>query len=74
MDVLKNGYRADDFLLLRLIKFLGRGTGMAEAWNQWVACLATGDMVMSFATRDQMAYNTETHYVNFYDLLSGSPP
>jgi hypothetical protein len=47
---------------------------MAEAWNQWVACPATGDMVFSFATHDQMAFKTQIHYVNLYDLLSESPP
>ena len=37
MTVLQNGYRAQGFPLLRLIEVLGKGTGMAEAWNQWVA-------------------------------------
>jgi hypothetical protein len=74
MTVLRSGYRADEFLLLRLIKFLGNGTGMAEAWNQWVACPATGDMIFSFATHDQMAFTAQTHYVNLYDLLTDSPP
>ena len=74
MMVLQNGYRAEDAPLLRLIERLGKGTGMAEAWNQWVACPATGDMVFSFATHDQMAFNNEPHYVNLYELLSESPP
>lgn len=74
MDVLQNGYRAKDFPLLRLIERLGKGTGMAEAWNQWVACPATGEMVLSFANHDQMAFKTETHYFNLYELLSESPP
>jgi hypothetical protein len=74
LEVLRNGYRAEDFPLLRLIERLGKGTGMAESWNQWVACPATGDMVFSFADHDQMAFRTETHYVNMYDLLSESPP
>jgi len=72
--VLQNGYRAEDTPLLRLIERLGKGTGMAEAWNQWVVCPATGDMVFSFATHDQMAFNSEPHYVNLYELLSESPP
>ncbi len=74
MDVLRNGYAGEGFPLLRLIERLGKGTGMAEAWNQWVACPATGDMVFSFAKDDQMAFRTETHYVNLYELLSESPP
>jgi hypothetical protein len=74
MAVLKKGYLADDFPLLRLIERLGKGTGMAEAWNQWVVCGATGDIVVSFATHDQMAFRTESHYFNFYDLLDADPP
>jgi hypothetical protein len=74
LDVLRTGYRADEFPLLRLIERLGKGTGMAEAWNQWVACPATGDMVFSFASHDLMAFKTTTHYVNMYELLSASPP
>ncbi len=74
LQVLRNGYRADGFPLLRLIERLGKGTGMAEAWNQWVACPATGDLIFSFADHDQMAFRNPTHLVNFYDLLSQSPP
>jgi Acyl-coenzyme A:6-aminopenicillanic acid acyl-transferase len=74
MQVLQNGYRAQGAPLLRLIELLGKGTGMAEAWNQWVACPATGDMVVSFATHDQMAYKTEPHYFNLYQLLQEQPP
>jgi hypothetical protein len=74
MAVLQNGYRAQDAPLLRLIERLGKGTGMAEAWNQWVACPATGDMVVSFATHDQMAFRTEPHYFNLYDLLDAKQP
>jgi hypothetical protein len=74
IQVLRNGYCAEDFPLLRLIERLGKGTGMAEAWNQWVTCPATGDMILSFATHDQMAFRNPTHVVNFYDLLNESPP
>jgi hypothetical protein len=74
MNVLQMGYRAQGFPLLRLLQLLGKGTGLAEAWNQWVVCGVTGDMVVSFATHDQMAYRTEPHYFNFYDLLEADPP
>ncbi|MCX6664333.1 MAG: C45 family autoproteolytic acyltransferase/hydrolase [Euryarchaeota archaeon] len=74
MAVLQNGYRASDFPLLRLIEILGKGTGMAEAWNQWTACPENGDMVVSFATHDQMAYQTEPHYFNLYSLLQEQQP
>lgn len=74
MNVVQRGYRAQGVPLLRLIEILGKGTGMAESWNQWVANAATGDMVVSFATHDQMAYLGEPHYFNFYDLLAETPP
>ncbi|HUT00706.1 MAG TPA: C45 family peptidase [Candidatus Thermoplasmatota archaeon] len=74
MTVLQNGYRAQGFPLLRLIEVLGKGTGMAEAWNQWAACPATGDMVVSFASHDQMAFRTEPHYFNLFGLLATDPP
>lgn len=74
MQVLQNGYRADHNFLLRLIEILGKGTGMAEAWNQWTTCPDTGDMVVSFATHDQMAFKTESHYFNLYQLLQEQPP
>ena len=74
MQVLQNGYRAQGFPLLWLIEILGKGTGMAEAWNQWVACPVTGDMVVSFATHDKMAFKTESHYFNLYQLLQEQQP
>jgi predicted choloylglycine hydrolase len=72
--VLQNGYRAGGNPLLRLIERLGRGTGMAESWNQWTACPATGDMIISFATHEELAYQTEPHYFNLYQLLQEQQP
>jgi len=74
MRVLQNGYRADHNILLRLIEILGKGTGMAEAWNQWTACPDTGDIVVSFATHYKMAFKTEPHYFNLYQLLQEKQP
>jgi hypothetical protein len=75
MAVLQNGYRAGDNILLWLIERLGKGTGMAESWNQWTACAATGDMMVSFATtHGQMAFKTEPHYFNLYQLLQEQQP
>ncbi len=74
MAALQNGYQAKNDFLLNLIKTLGKGTGMAEAWNQWTACPENGDMVVSFATRDAYAYQNPTHFFNFYNLLHTEPP
>lgn len=72
--VLQNGYRAGSNPMLRLIEKLGRGTGMAESWNQWTACPATGEMVVSFATHDHLAYQTVPHYFNFSYLIQEQQP
>ena len=69
MAALQNGYKANHNMILRLIEKLGKGTGMAESWNQWTACPATGDMVVSFATHDTLAYKVEPRYFNLYTLL-----
>ncbi len=74
MTALRNGYRSPNDFILRLIEILGKGTGMAEAWNQWTACPANGDMVVSFADSSAMAFKNPVHYVNFYSLLHESPP
>jgi hypothetical protein len=72
--VLQNGYRAGDNPLLRLIERLGKGTGMAESWNQWTACPETGDMVVSFATHKELAYQAAPHYFNLHQLLQEHQP
>lgn len=72
--VLQNGYLARGNPILRLIERLGRGTGMAESWNQWTACPATEELVVSFATHDRLAYRTEPRYFNLYQLLQEQPP
>ena len=74
MAALQNGYRSPNDFILRLIEILGKGTGMAEAWNQWTACPSTGDLVVSFADSSAMAYKTPVYYVNLFKLLHESPP
>jgi hypothetical protein len=73
-NVLQHGYLAGSNPLLRLIERLGRGTGMAESWNQWTACPATGEMVVSFATHDNLAYRNTPRYFNLSQLLQEQPP
>jgi len=73
-SVLQHGYRAGSNPMLRLIEQLGKGSGMAESWNQWTVCPATGDMVVSFATHEKLAYQTQPQYFNLYRLLQETPP
>lgn len=37
--------------------------------NQWVACPKTGDMLLSFADRENNAFEKQFHYFNIFKLL-----
>lgn len=74
MSLFQEGYRGDTDMVLKLLIMLTEGTSFNRAWNMWVACPETGDMVVSFATRDTIAFATPCHYVNLYALLNESPP
>jgi len=41
---------------------------------QWVACPETGDLLVSFATITQSAFENPVHAFNFFDLLNESLP
>jgi hypothetical protein len=40
---------------------------------QWVACPETGDILLSFATIKQNAFENPVYAFNFFDLLNASP-
>jgi hypothetical protein len=44
-----------------------------QAWWQWAASPLTGDILISFANRENLAYDTTIHEFNLYEILS-SPP
>ena len=48
--------------------------GSFKAFHQWVACPESGDIVVSFATRDKAACENPVHYFNLYKLLESEPP
>jgi len=72
--MLRNCYSGKTDLLLRLIVTLAQGTSFNRAWNMWVACPETGDMVVCFASREKIAFNNPVRYYNFYELLNATPP
>jgi hypothetical protein len=74
MNMIRDCYSGKTDILLRLIVILAEGTSFNRAWNMWVACPETGDMVVCFATRDKIAFCNPVHYFNFYELLSAIPP
>jgi hypothetical protein len=74
MAMLRNCYSGKTDILLRLIVYLAKGTSFNRAWNMWVADPESGDMVVCFATKDNIAFSNPVHYFNFYDLLNATPP
>jgi len=74
MTMIRNCYSGKTDLLLRLIVKLAEGTSFNRAWNMWVACPETGDMVVCFASKDKIAFSNFVHYFNFYELLNATPP
>ncbi|RLF42204.1 MAG: hypothetical protein DRN12_01025 [Thermoplasmata archaeon] len=43
--------------------------GFYSTLHQWVACPETGDILISFATRDKDAYENPVHHFNLFSLL-----
>jgi len=74
MEMFKKGYRGDTDIILKILIKLAEGTSFNRAWNMWVSCPETGDIVVSFAERDKIAFDTPTHYFNLYRLLNEEPP
>ena len=42
--------------------------------HQWCAHPSSGDIMISFATKDMLGYKTQPYIFNFYELLNESPP
>jgi len=74
MELFKKGYRGDTDIMLKMLIKLAEGTSFNRAWNMWVACPETGDIVVSFAEKDKIAFDTPSHYFNLYRLLNEEPP
>ncbi len=74
MKMFREGYSGKTDLIFFLIIKLSSRTSFNRAWNIWVADPLSGDIIISFATRDKIAYNTAMHNFNFYNLLNTQPP
>jgi len=66
MKVIRNSlkYRFDPIYLFKRI-FMASG-----AWDQWVACPETGEMVVAFAQNGKSAYNSPILYINLFEILA----
>lgn len=73
MELMQKVYRGDTDLFLKFLIKLAEGTSFNRAWNMWVARPSTGDMVVSFAERDKIAFDTPYHYFNLFRLLEEKP-
>ena len=70
MEMLRDVYLGKtDFLFFIMQKF-----GSFKPFHQWVACPESGDIVISFASKDKMACENPVHYFNLYKLLEEKPP
>ncbi len=72
MQLFQQGYRGDTDLMLKILIKLAKGTSFNRAWNMWVACPENGDMVVSFAHGNKIAFDMPYHYFNLYKLLNHS--
>jgi hypothetical protein len=66
LSMLRDCYSGKTDPLLRLIVTLAEGTSFNRAWNMWTACPETGDIVVCFASRDNIYFNNPVHYFKFY--------
>jgi hypothetical protein len=70
MALLRNVYLGKTDVRFFLMQWAKAHTTM----YQWVACPETGDILMSFATIHQSAFENPVHSFNFFELLNESPP
>ena len=69
MQLFQKGYRGDTDVMLKILIKLAEGTSFNRAWNMWVACPENGDIVVSFAHGNKIAFDEPYHYFNLYKLL-----
>ncbi len=61
-----------DIILYFLSYFLHKiypATGFMNPWHQWVCNLESGDLYISFATKETPAHKTQICHVNIYELF-----
>lgn len=69
MSIIRNVYNGKTNILFPIMKKISKGHGYLESWNQWVAYPETGDMLVSFASRDKYASKNPVHHCNLFKLL-----
>ena len=74
MNMFREGYSGKTSLIFSIIKKLAAGTSFTRSWNIWVADPLSGEIAVSFATKDKIAYENPVHNFNLYSLLNLQPP
>lgn len=71
INLMREGYRGDTDLLLKIIIFLAEGTSFTRAWNQWTASYNTSEYAVCFASHDSLAHFNPVHYFDLDELFTG---
>jgi len=70
MDMLRHVYRGKNNFVFNIIMKMY----FYQPCHQWVACPETGEMVISFASPENLAFYEPVHYFNLFELLNSEPP
>ncbi|MCK4347888.1 MAG: hypothetical protein KAW47_04650 [Thermoplasmatales archaeon] len=70
MDMLRDVYRGNNNVVFNLMMKMY----FYQPCHQWVGCPETGEMVISFASPENMAHYEPVHYFNLFELLNSEPP
>ena len=68
---MREGYRGDTDIYLRIIIFLAEGTSFTRAWNQWTVSFDTNEYAVCFASHDSVAQFNPVQYFNLNQLFNG---
>lgn len=74
ISMIQRVYRGETDFVLKFIKKHATAGSFLKAWNQWAACVETGDIAVSFATGNRNACENKVYYFNLYNLLNSNPP
>jgi len=69
MNVLRDIYLGKTDIRFKILQILGS----YSTPYQWVMCPETGEFVLSFADRNNNAFQNPINYFNFYQLLNSTP-
>lgn len=70
LDILRNLYQGKYNFFWWLMNI---NPCMFAEW-QWAACPKTGDMLLSFISRDSLAFENKIYNFNLFELLNSEPP